>query len=405
MRSALDYLRFLEPDFAETVKPRERAAAQVPRVLVHAAAWPAGRATLRRVLSAAERALPVERETLAFIRARSPDIVCVTPLIEFGSPQTDVVRAARELRVPSALCVASWDNLTMRGGIHDAPDLVAVWNQAQRIEAERLHGVPRERVVVVGAGAYDHWFGWQAGSERETFCAFLGFDPNRPIVLYVGSSPFIAPDEAAFIFDWASEVRSDPVLKGVQLLVRPHPLNVPSASARGELERLGGVAVYPPHGANPTDTAARRTYYDSIFHGAAVVGVNTSAFLEAAIVGRPMHTMLDDRYRATQEGTMHFRHLLPVNGGTLRAASTFSEHRRQLAAALAGRPDDAGRDFVAAFVRPRGLDRPAGEFLAAELERAARVSAVTASPPPGVGSALAAAARLAVRGHASWGRG
>ncbi|MGI9098589.1 MAG: hypothetical protein ACR2H2_08910 [Solirubrobacteraceae bacterium] len=404
LRAGLDYLRFLDPAYATAVKPRERAAAHVPRALVHAAARPGARPALRWLLSAAERAVPVEAATRAFISARAPDLVCLTPLIDLGSPQTDVVRAARELRIPSALCVASWDNLTMRGGIHDAPDLVAVWNEAQRAEAVDLHGVPAERVVVVGAGAYDHWFGWRPGNDREPFCVSLGLDPAQAIVLYVGSSGFIAPGEDAFVLDWAREVRADAALEGVQLLVRPHPLNAPSAQGRAALEALGGVVVHPPRGANPTSAIARQAYFDSIFHSAAVVGVNTSAFLEAAIVGRPIHTVLDDRYRATQEGTLHFRHLLPATGGALRAASTFDEHRRQLAAALSAGPEAAERDFVAAFVRPCGIDRPAGELVAAELERAARASAASASPAPRAGRAPAAAALLAVRGHARWRR-
>jgi hypothetical protein len=404
LRAGLDYLRFLEPAYAAAVKPRERAAAHVPRALVRLAARPALRPALRRALSAAERAIPADDATRAFIDTRSADIVCLTPLIDLGSPQTDVVRAARELGIPSALCVASWDNLTMRGGIHDPPDLVAVWNEAQRAEAVRLHGVAAERTVVVGAGAYDHWFGWQPGSDRDAFCGALGLEPGRAIVLYVGSSGFIAPGEAAFALDWAREVRADPALADVQLLVRPHPLNPPSTREREALEALDGVVVHPPRGANPTDATARQAYFDSIFHSAAVVGVNTSAFLEAAIVGRPIHTVLDARYRATQEGTLHFRHLLPAAGGALCAASAFPEHRRRLAAALTAGSKPAARDFVAAFVRPRGLDRPAGEVLATELERAAQRPAAPARPGPRAGFVVAAGARLVVRARARWRR-
>lgn len=399
LRAGLDYLRFLDPDYAPAAKPRRRAASHVPRALVRAAALPAAQPLLRRALSAAERGVPVEPSTRAFLASRRPDVVCLTPLVDLGSPQTDVIRAARALATPAALCVASWDNLTMRGGIHDTPDLVFVWNDRQREEAVRLHGVPAERVVAVGAGAYDHWFSWRPGTERAEFCAVVGLDPGRPIVLYVGSSGFIAPDEAAFVREWAVELRSDAALDGVQLLVRPHPLNTLSPDQRAGLEALGGVAVHPPAGANPIDTSSRQEYFDSIFHSAAVVGVNTSAFIEAAIVGRPIHTVVASRYRDTQEGTLHFQHLLPHAGGALRAAATFSEHRRQLAESLAGGGCDGNREFVASFVRPLGLDRPAGEELAGALERLAGMHTRLRPRRPLAGRLLARATRVALRGY------
>ena len=42
---------------------------------------------------------------------------------------------------------------------------------------------------------------------------------------------------------------------------------------------------------NPVDTASRADYFDSIYHAAAVVGINTTAQIESAIVGRPVHTL------------------------------------------------------------------------------------------------------------------
>ena len=100
-----------------------------------------------------------------------------------------------------------------------------------------------------------------------------------------------------------------------------------------------------------------------------------------------------------QEGTLHFRHLLPASGGALRVAATFADHRRQLAAALRDGPSAGDRAFVADFIRPRGLDAPAGELLADELERAAQAAPAPAPPVPPAGRAPAVAALLAVRLH------
>jgi hypothetical protein len=106
------------------------------------------------------------------------------------------------------------------------------------------------------------------------------------------------------------------------------------------------------------------------------MGVNTSALIESAIVGRPVHTLLAPEFRDTQEGTLHFRYLARFEGGMLQVAEDFDEHLAQLAAALAGDVDhERMRRFVRAFVRPQGLDTPATPQVVATVEQACAVPA------------------------------
>ena len=44
--------------------------------------------------------------------------------------------------------------------------------------------------------------------------------------------------------------------------------------------------------------------------------------IEAAIVGRTVHSVLAEEFKDTQGGTLHFRYLLAENGGFLRVAAT-----------------------------------------------------------------------------------
>jgi hypothetical protein len=135
---------------------------------------------------------------------------------------------------------------------------------------------------------------------------------------------------------------------------------------------LPEVAVYP-HWANPVNEADRQDYFDSLYHSEAVVGINTTAMIEAAIVGRTVHSVLADEFRDTQGGTLHFRYLLAGNGGFLRVASSLAEHADHLAETLAapalGR--DACAAFVRTFVRPHGIDAPTTPVLVEALERLA----------------------------------
>src|SRR5439155_4640474 len=128
-----------------------------------------------------------------------------------------------------------------------------------------------------GAAAYDHWFESQPRESRLEFCARIGLPAGRPYILYVCSSRFIAPQEVEFIRRWVTELRaSSETLRDVSVLVRPHPQNFKQWKT-AQLTDLERVTVWPREGANPLDEESRAEYHDSIYHSAAVVGVNTSA--------------------------------------------------------------------------------------------------------------------------------
>jgi hypothetical protein len=378
LRGALDYLRYLRPEYRDAPKLRRRAELKAPSLVMSALRRPLvntsiGRSLLGSIIHCCDRAVPRDAAIDAFIAEQAPDLVLVTPLVEPGSPQSEYIRSARAFGSRTGLCVYSWDNLTNKGLIHEALDAVTVWNQPMKDEAIQLHHVPADRVIVTGAAAYDHWFAWKPRETRDAFCARVGLDATRPYLLYLCSSKFIAPAEGAFVRRWVDEIRATSVtLRDAGVLVRPHPQNA-GAWQRADLSDRRNVAIWPRTAGNPVDAESRADYFDSIHHSAAVVGVNTSAQIESAIVGRGVYTLLAPEFRETQEGTLHFRHLQNVNGGLLHVASDMAEHVAHLEAAVRN-PQAAAercRRFVEAFVRPQGIDQPATPRLVAALEATA----------------------------------
>ena len=81
-----------------------------------------------RALSLVETITPCDPEFEQFLAAQAPDLVIVTPLVEYGSYQTDVIKCAHRLGMPVVFPPFSWDNLTNRGLIRVLPDRVLVWN-------------------------------------------------------------------------------------------------------------------------------------------------------------------------------------------------------------------------------------------------------------------------------------
>lgn len=357
------FLRFQGPEYEGAPKLRARAAEYIPPSMHRFLTLPLVRSrpcrrALDAILLGVIDGLPTSSAMDEYIRAHSPDLVVVSPLILMREvTQVSAVRSARRAGIPSALLVHSWDNLTNKGLIHAAPDRVVVWNNAQKEEAVRLHGVPGERVAVTGAHSYDHWFDWSPASTREQFCATVGLDATAPFILYVCSSAFIAPKESRFVRRWVAALRASPheALRTLGVLVRPHPQN---AEQWLKLRRadLDGAVVYPLDSRESAGTEARSAYFDSIHHAEAVVGINTTALIESAIQGKQVLTLLAPEFKDTQEGTLHFQHLA-AEDGLLLVAETLAEHHEQLLAALDA-PDIATRSrrFVETFVRPHGYD-------------------------------------------------
>jgi hypothetical protein len=402
VRSLVDLGRYVHPRYAQSPALRARMARKLTEHVTRAQTIDplSARLTLRlirfissrsserlsngivRSLGAVERSIPTCREVDDFLREQRPDAVLVTPVIEFASTQVEYVKSAQRAGVPVGVCVASWDNLTGKGLIRVVPDRVFVWNELQAREAVEMHGVPRERVAVTGSAKFDEWFERRPATSRAEFTAAVGIDPERPFVLYVCSSAFIAPDEVSFVRHWLTELRARPEesLLRLGVVVRPHPQN--AGQWRGvDLTGFENTVLWPRDAEQPDAGDARAAFFDSLHHAAAVVGINTSALIEAAIVGRSVLAPPAPEF-GTQQGTLHFRYLLAENGGPLHVAESLDSHFAQLGAVLEGRAEHAERTrrFVESFVRPRGLDRAAAPILAEEIERLADDRAVPARP-------------------------
>ena len=379
LRLTLDYLRYLEPAYESTPRLRERAVTRVPKLFLAALrlpvfSGPGGRRRFARVLTAWERAIPRDPEIRTYIEEQRPDAVLITPLIGVvASPQLDYLYSAQALGIPTALCVWSWDHLSSKALIRTLPERVLVWNPTQRQEALDLHNVPAERVIVTGAQCFDQWFDRQPSRDRASFCSRVGLADEGPYLLWVCSALFRGGrDEASFVADWVRALRESahPALRNVNILIRPHPSRMKDWEGI-DLREWDRVAFW---GGNPVDTEARADYFDSLYHSAGVAGLNTSAFIEAGIVGRPVYTVLLPEFHESQRGTLHFHYLLDIEGGLLNAATSLDEHAAQLNDLLAGRGPGAapGCRFIEAFVRPQGLSQPSTPIFVEAIEALAR---------------------------------
>jgi len=391
LRQARFYLRFLDPVYRGTPGLIARTREKAPPLSVRLGESPIGRSPLGRrllvgAIDALERATLTGRDYDGYLREMRPDIVVLTPLVVLKTAQIDLARAAIERGVRHAFAVASWDHLSSKGELNLTPQHVIVWNEVQKDEAVRLHGVPADRVTVTGAQVFDEWFEKQPSSSREAFCASVGLRADRPIVLYVCSALLEgSPPEPEFVLRWVRALRQSghESLRECGILIRPH-FKRGEEWAAIDFAGLDNVVCWPPAGAVPVDAESRTGYFDSLYHASAVVGLNTSAMIEGAILGQPVFTVLLPEFAASQEGTVHFHYLLDGVDALLRASRSLPAHAEELAQVLDGRDADPDRSrrFVARFVRPHAADTSATVRVVAALEAIAAAPAPAPVPPP-----------------------
>ena len=356
LRGAMDYVRLLHPRFRNAHALRARLAGQFPgwaRPFGALSTLPAPAvAALLRTLGWVEHRAGSNPAVAARVAAARPDLVVVAPLVTPAAPQADVLVTCHALGIPCAAAIASWDNLTNKGLIHGAPDAVLVWNAHQKGEAVQLHGVPERRVLAVGAPVVDAWLGRHAGRSAAEIATAFDLDAGRPYLLYVCSSRHIVADrEPAFVRSWIAALRDapSPALRALQVVVRPHPDNT-ADWYDGALAGITGVRVWPQECLRQ-DEHGEQLYFDVVSRSRAIVGINTTAMLEGALVGRPVFTVVAPEFARTQGSLPHFENL--AGAGFVSLAATMDAHVAQLAL-VCEQPDTCGggpNPAALAFVR------------------------------------------------------
>ena len=368
--------------------------------LPRAVRWVAGFALGRRAIAsgwaesmyrAIEDRAPADARIVAWLREERPDVVVVSPSNLRFAEETEYLKAAKALGIPTALPVLSWDNLSTKGLIHLPPDALLAWNGMHAEEAEAIHDIPRDRIVVTGAPFLDKWF--SARSEEEDgreLARQTEIDLSRPFVLYLGSSANIASDESGLVRGLAKALREsdDPRLRGMTVLARPHGAN------QGPFKNMDepNVQVWLRDQLLPDTEEGLAAFSAAIRRAVAVIGLNTTGMVDAVLADRPVIALLPEEYRqANASQAVHFKLLLDAE--IYERAATPQECVPLIRALETSDPRrEARRRFALKYVRPQGLDRSAGEICARAIEllaegktaaqiRAALASSETASAP------------------------
>jgi hypothetical protein len=311
------------------------------------------------------RAISAPRTLVHQLQALNPDVVVTTPMIYPGTRELDVIPEARRRAIPTVGFVLSWDNLTSKATFHYKPDALLVWNEAQRREAVEWHGFAPDEVEALGAPVFDYLFDSHDRATRPEVLSALGVEDNDYVLYAVSSRLALGSGREADVVKRLGEALRAEAGTPRLLLVRPHPGNpIPSSAP------LGPNVVVAPTPSFPNTPNARRELLALLAHADAIVGLNTSIFVEAAVLGTPVVAMSLAGDVAAERGPSslpHFSHL--VAAGFVHCVTSPAEAAVALADVRARGDDrqDAAAAFVREFVRPCGIDRPAATLVAERI--------------------------------------
>ena len=293
-----------------------------------------GRAWFRPVLRALNRLWTPRGRFGPLLDRYHPDIVFATDV----QSENDVrlIVEARDRGITTVGMVRSWDNLTCKGTLRIIPEALAVNNDIVKGEAVRLHGVPADRIAVVGIPHYDRYP--KSVHSREEFAKAVGLDPKKRFVVFAPTGDrYLAENR---VDQTAIELAAKALPKNFQLLVRLPPSDTVSLAG---LNITPNIVVHRPgqqlsrehamfkiNELSPEDDEILR---DTLAYCDLVIAGPSTIAIDAAVFDRPVILVAFDGlerpgYYGSVRRYYDYDHWRPVfrTGGT-RTAKTPHEYR------------------------------------------------------------------------------
>ncbi len=319
-----------------------------------------------KILGRIERFVPADSGVVKWLRKQGAHVVVVSPVNMRFSEEVEIIKAAKDINLPTVIPVLSWDNLSTKGIMHIQPTRLLAWHKGHKEEALKYHGLQEKYIRITGSPFFDKWFEDEGViTDRKEFCDRVGVDFTKQYILYLGSSANIAKDETWFVrkLKSALEHSDDPELRDVQVMFRSHPANWKNGLAL----QSDGIVVWPKEGTLPDSYDTFMDFKNSLEHAKCVVGINTSGMLDAVIYNKPVITPLIEEYRLTQQNTQHFRRM--QDNEAVYVSNNVDGVVEYIKQILNGDDPlcDKRVEFIKTYIRPRGLERSAGSVVAEEI--------------------------------------
>jgi hypothetical protein len=181
-----------------------RALAEKFLIATHST--PKGLLRIKNAINTKERQTNHYQKSLETLKAEKPDFVFVTNQRQALAIAS--VLAAKDLGIPTASFIFSWDNLPKATLVLDT-DYYIVWSDLMKEQLLFYYPeIESTQVFITGTPQFETHFNKEAMPSRDAFFAAYGLNVNRKYICYSGDDFTTSPDDPQYLDDVAKAVIS-----------------------------------------------------------------------------------------------------------------------------------------------------------------------------------------------------
>ncbi len=183
----------------------KRVKGAMVRCVEHIYGSPAGITSVKKTLNKLERSTPYYQKCRATLEKHRPHFVFCTS--QRNSLAIAPMNAARDLGIPTATFIFSWDNLPKATLLIDT-DFYFVWSEHMKSELLRYYeSILPGQVIVTGTPQFEPHSESDLITAREAFFERHGLKLTKKYIVYSGDDVTTSPDDPDYLRDTAEAVR------------------------------------------------------------------------------------------------------------------------------------------------------------------------------------------------------
>jgi len=223
----------------------------------------------------------------------------LSPLNMAQNTEVNFLKEAKLLNIKISSFILSWDNVYTKGLIHQIPDKIFCWNINQKKYLIKYHLINSSKIKIAGSLFFEKWY-----IENKKIIKNI----NKNKILYLGSSSNITKNEEEIIIDLINYIID--YKKNYQLIIRSHPSKIINKKLilsrvrntnNFKFELNNGIIKNP------------KSIFNKYADVSAIVGINTSAFIDFMFLKKPIFSILQKNLYFEQLKSKHLNILFTAD--------------------------------------------------------------------------------------------
>jgi hypothetical protein len=244
---------------------------------------------LQRLVRAFARAYVRSRAFDTLFDTHHPDLVFTTD--SFNREDAALLLECERRGTPTVGMIRSWDNATTKGVLLSVPNRMIVTNDVLREEMITIHRIAPDTIAVTGVPHYD-MVARPPTVTRDEFCAELGLDPARKIILYAPGGKILYTHDAEILKLFKRFVDDNRFVDPVQFIVRFPPGDTLDTSSVADdahfILDVPGTRVTARKKENEMSRSDQEHLHNSLAHADIVLTLASTMIIDGTVYNKPV---------------------------------------------------------------------------------------------------------------------